>query len=340
MTRARLPTVLVGLLLMTFSSLPSLAKPGDFVWPTLTIDVGTTAGGGFDIYARLLSRYIGKYLPGRPDVIIQNRPGAGGMLAFNYLYNLAPKDGTEIASSAPGLMIDRLIYQDKSNARFDAEKFNAIGSMNADFSVFIARTKSDLNLKTLLGGKAFPVGTAGPGGNPELYGRALNEILKTKLNLISGYPGMAEVLHALEQSELDGIPGVPWNDIRSEKKSWLTSNFVQPIIQYREKRAPDLPNVPAILELVSDPVSKEAITVLMEREKIARPFFAPPGVPPDRLKILRQAFDRAMRNPDLIAEAKKMSLDLDVMSGADADALVKTINHPSAQATAKLRQIF
>ncbi|HEY4134909.1 MAG TPA: tripartite tricarboxylate transporter substrate-binding protein [Alphaproteobacteria bacterium] len=318
----------------------SSARADDFTWKTLTIRVGTTVGGGFDNYARLLARHIGEFLPGKPNVIVENRPGAGGMIAFNYLYNIAPKDGTEIASSAPGLLLDRLIYQDKSNAKYDAVRFQAIGSMTQDFSVFIVRTKSGLNLDDVMKGKTYNVGTAGPGGNPEIYGRALNSLLKTKLKLVAGYPGMAQVQMAMESAELDGIPGVPWADLYAQKRAWFTDGFATPILQYRIERSPQLKDVPTVLELTSDDSYKEAFTVLMMREEISRPFLAPPDTPKDRVATLRTAFEQSMKSQSMIDEAKRMSVSIDWLPGDKVDEIVRKMTTPSEKTAGYIRDIF
>jgi tripartite-type tricarboxylate transporter receptor subunit TctC len=316
------------------------AEDAPLEWKKLTIFIGTTPGGGYDTYARLLARHIGKHLPGHPIVTPSNRPGAGGLNLMNQMYASGAADGTEIASLAPGFVIDRVLYGDKSQARFEPTRFNWLGSMSRDLSVFVAWRAKGFTLQDVLSGKPMNVGMPGPGGNPWFYARALNSLMGAKLHIISGYPGMAEVLLAIERGELDGVAGTTWDALKATRARWFSASDAQVLLQYADARHPDLPEVPATGELIKDDATRTIMTVLTERDVISRPVFAPPGVPPERVALLRKAFDEALRDPELIAEASQMNLGLGPVAGSEVAAIVATISAPPADVVAKLRQIF
>jgi len=338
-TGALLGLIALAAMLAATVSSATAQTGGTYEWSKLTISIGSTPSGGFDSYGRLLSRHIGKYLPGRPHVIVSNKPGAGGLIAYNYIYNLAPKDGTEIATSAPGNIIDRLLTGDKTNARFEPEKLNWLGTMNKDNVVFIVAKAKQITLKDILAGWPVEIGMAGPGGNAGTYGRALNEFLGLKLHLVAGYPGMAEVLLAFERGELDGIPAANWESMTATRREWFTSGKADVILQYGTKRLAEWPNVPIVDEILTRDEDRQAMNVFTKLEVISRPFFTAPDVPAERVEALRRAFEQAMRDPELIEAAKRMNLGANWASGQDVAGVVREITNPSEAAYRKIRSI-
>jgi tripartite-type tricarboxylate transporter receptor subunit TctC len=310
-----------------------------FQWSKLTITVGSTPSGGFDTYGRLLSRHIGKHLSGHPNVIVQNKPGAGGMLAYNHIYNTAPKDGTEIALSAPGNLIDKLLTGDKTNARYEPEKFGWIGVMGRDTAVFVVSRTKGITLKGILDGRSVVLGMVGAGGNSGVYGRALKELLGLNIRLVAGYAGMPQLLLAFENGEVDGVPASNWDTLKATREQWFTSGAVDVILQYGAKRHPDLPNVPLVHEILTKQEDREAMKVFTTLEMISRPVFTTPDLPPERLRALRRAFEAVMRDPELIEEAKKLSLGIDWVPGDEVADLVNQITHPSPAAAKKIREL-
>jgi tripartite-type tricarboxylate transporter receptor subunit TctC len=309
-------------------------------WKRLTIYIGTTTGGGNDAYVRLLARHIGDHLPGRPTVTPVNRPGAGGLSLINQMYASGAQDGSEIATVAPGFVMDRVLYGDKSHALFEPSRINWLGSLNRDISVFVVRNDKGITLSDIVAGKPINVGSPGPGGPPWFYSRALNVLMGAKMNVISGYPGMPEVLLGIANSELDGIAGVTWDTLKNTRAQWFASGYAKLILQYSEKRNAQLPDVPAVGELIQDSDAREAVLALTERDEISRPFFAPPNVPAERVDILRRAIDETTRDPQFQEDARRENLTIDFVTGEKAQALVARMSTPSPSVAHKLQDMF
>lgn len=325
-----------------FSQALIAAEPNslDFIWKQLTIDVPSTPGSGFDVSARLLGRYIGKYLPGNPNVLIVNRPGAGGLTMTNYVYNSAPRDGTEIGTSAASFMIDRLLRGEKSESRFDPMQFNWIGNISQNRNVLLVSKASGLTLHDLLQGKKANMGATGTAANPWIFGRAINELAGTNINILPAYPGEAEVLLAIERGELDGIPAMPLEAIQALRPQWLTSGEMRILLQLVPSPMPEYPNVPNILQIITDVDNRAAMNSIILGAALGRPFFAPPGVPKERVEALRKAFDAAMSSPDLKAESAKSHVAIDPIVGVEVAEIIKRLNSPSEKVLKKLQSIF
>jgi tripartite-type tricarboxylate transporter receptor subunit TctC len=316
----------------------AIAAP--YQWRSLTIYIGSTTGGSYDLNARILALYIGKYLPGHPTVTPENRPGAGGLSLMNQMYADGARDGTEIATLSPGFIVDRVVYGDKSQAHFNPTQFNWLGSFSNDPNVFIAWGSRHFTFKQVIAGRPMVVGMPGPGGGPWFYSLALNAVTGSKLKIISGYPGLAQVELALEGGELDGIAGTTWNGVKAAKQDWLTAHRIDVLAQYTQKRLPDLPNVPTIGEFVKEPKAAAIFDFGEQLDQIKYPFFAPPGVPADRVALLRKAFDQAMRDPGLVAAAKRARLSIDPMSGVELTGIVNQITRQPDDIVRRLRKIY
>ena len=313
--------------------------PG-FIWKQLTIDVPSTPGSGFDLSARLLGRYIGKYLPGNPNVLIVNRPGAGGLTMTNYVYNSAPQDGTEIGTSAASFMIDHLLRGEKSEARFDPMQFNWIGNMSQNRNVLLVSRASGLTLQDLLHGKKANMGATGTAANPWVFGRAINELAGTNINILPAYPGEAEVLLAIERGELDGIPAMPLEAIKALRPQWLASGEMRILLQLVPSPMAEYPDVPNILQIITNADDRAAMNSIILGAALGRPFFAPPGVPKERVEALRKAFDAAVSSPDLEAESAKSNVAIDPIAGVEVAGIIKRLNSPSEKVLKKLQSIF
>ncbi len=317
----------------------SSAAAEPYEWKKLTIIVGSTPSGGYDQYGRLLARHIGRHLPGNPSVIVSNKPGAGGMIAYNHIYNTAPRDGTEIGISAPGNVIDRLLTGDKSNARYDPEKFTWLGVMTREVAVFIVSGAKKITLQGILDGRSVELGMVGAGGNSGVYGRALKELLGLQVRLVAGYAGMPQLLLAFENGEVDGVPATNWDTLKATRQHWFRSGSATVILQYGAKRHGELADVPVVHEILKREDDRQAMRVFTTLEMISRPVFAPPDLPPGRAEALRRGFAAAMRDPELIADARKLKLGVDWSSGDELAELVRQITHPSAAAAMKIRAL-
>ena len=316
------------------------ATASDFRWPQLTIYAPSSPGSGFDLYARLLGRHIGEYLPGNPNVVIVNKLGAGGLTMTNYVYNSAAKDGTEIGTSAPSFMTDRLLKGANSEARFDATRFNWVGSMSQNHFVLLVSKASGLTLQDLLHGKKAYMGAAGTAGSPWIFGHAMNNLMDTNINILPAYPGEAEVLLGIEEGELDGIPAVAVETIKALRPQWLHSEDMPVLMQFAQSRMAEFQDVPNVLEMITDADNRETMNEIAILGLIGRPFFAPPGVPEERLKALRKAFDAAMSSPELKADSAKSNIVIEPVPGVEVAKIIERLNSPSETVLKKLRGIF
>jgi len=286
---------------------------------TVTVIVGYTAGGGYDLYARALSRHMGRHLPGNPNFIVQNLTGAGSLNAANNIYNVAPKDGTVFGTFARGLAIEPLIGTAK--VQFDATKFTWLGSGTNEISICATWHTSPVKtwadaLKT-----SFAVGGEGAGSDPDTYATLIRNVFGMKLKLVSGYHGTSDIILAIERGEVDGRCGWSWSSIKSTRAAWITDKKLNYIAHNSEQKAPELPHVPSITDFANER-QKQIIRLVTSRQVMGRPFAAPPGVPEDRKQALRKAFDETLKDPAFLEEANKLRLEVNPVSGAEIDRLV------------------
>ena len=301
----------------------------------LTIVIGYTPGAAYDIYARTVARHIGKHLPGNPAVIPQNMAGAGSLKAANFLFTNAAGDGTTIGTFARGLPMQPLL--DNTGIQFDARRFNWIGSPSAEVSVVFSwhttpfKTIADIQSRQMI------VPATGSGANSAIFPFVLNSVIGTKFKVVMGYPGQAETMLAIERGEADGSAGSSWSYVASAKKEWLADRRINLISQVAFKPHPDLHNVPLVMDSASDEAGRKVLELIFSRQMMAYPFVAPPGVPQDRVVALRKAFDAMMKDPEYLADANRQQLEVDPVSGAEIENMVKSAyaNPPEIIARAK-----
>jgi tripartite-type tricarboxylate transporter receptor subunit TctC len=286
----------------------------------VTIDIGYSAGGGYDIYARVLARHLGDHIPGNPTVLPQNMPGAGSLKAVNYLYNLAPKDGTVIATFARGLAMQPLL--DKQGIEFDAQKLNWIGSITNEVSVCAFRRDSGIATWQDMLTKQYTVGGTGSGSDTDVFPNVLRNMFHMKMKLATGYPGGEDVALALERGEVNGRCGWSWSSLMSRNRAFYEEKQIFVPVQLSLQKHEDLPDVPLVMDETKDPTQEAALKLIFARQTMARPYAAPPGLPPDRVRALRQAFDETMKDPAFLAEAKQTDLEVRPVSGDDVQKLV------------------
>jgi tripartite-type tricarboxylate transporter receptor subunit TctC len=289
---------------------------------TVRLLIGYSAGGGFDIYGRLVARYIGRHIPGNPTVVPENMPGAGSLKAANYIYNAAPKDGTVFGIIARGIPMEKLLGR-VAGHDFDATKFTWLGSVTDEPSVCAFWAKSGIRTWHDMQTKPFKFGGAGATSDQDVYANVMHNMFHLPSRLITGYPGGADVVLAMERGEVDGRCGWSWSSVLSLDKTLLDKKQITIPLQLGIKRNPDLPDVPLVVDLTKDPKKRAALRLIFSRQEMARPFAAPPDLPPERARALRAAFAATMKDPDFLAEAKRLDLEVRPVSGEEVEALVK-----------------
>jgi tripartite-type tricarboxylate transporter receptor subunit TctC len=288
----------------------------------VTIVVGSSAGGGYDTYAREIARHIGRYIPGNPTVVPQNMPGAGSNKAAGYIYALAPKDGTTIGAIFPGTILQPLIGTVPTP--HDPSKFIYVGSANSDAYMCVARKDAPVqNFKDLLSHELIIAG-ATEGATTHDLPVVENNLLGTKFKIVSGYPGMRENTIAIERGEVQGVCGYGWTSLETQHPEWLTRRFINIIVQESVRGYSKLNDmgVPRTADFAKTDEDRQIFELLYSQGIFGRPYVLPPGVPADRVAALRKAFMATLRDETLRAEAEKMKLDLDPIAGEDLQALV------------------
>ncbi|MBI3045910.1 MAG: hypothetical protein HYY78_24140 [Betaproteobacteria bacterium] len=280
---------------------------------TVTIWVGYTPGGGYDVYARTFARHWSKHLPGNPEFIVKNRPGAGSLLVTNELYNILPKDGTAIGVIGRGMPQEKLLGSDQAD--FDSSKFTWIGSANNEVSVCVSWAKTGITSFQDLRTRGMIVGGTGEGADTDTFPKVLNNVLGTKLKLVTGYPGGTDVLFAMERGELEGRCGYSWSSAVTTHGDWLRDKKMNVLLQISTEKHPDLPDVPFVMDLAETDQARQILEFIFARQAWGRPFLAPPGVPADRAKALQDSFMAVIRDPGFIADVKKQKLEVNPLPG-------------------------
>jgi tripartite-type tricarboxylate transporter receptor subunit TctC len=291
---------------------------------TVTVIVGFSPGGGYDLYARVLARHIGKHLPGMPAVTVQNMPGAGSLKAANFLYNVAPKDGTVFGTFDRGLPMERLLGRVEGE-NFDASRFTWIGSVTDEPSVCGFSSRSGIRSWDDMKTKPFKVGGAGATADDQIYPTLLKNLFHLPVRVVTGYPGRAEMVLSIQRGEIDGLCGWSWSSLQSRDRALYENGQIIVTLQLGMEKSAGLPDVPVLGDLTSDPKQKAALKLIFSRLTLARPFAAPPGLPAERTKALRDAFDATMRDPEFAAEMQHLALEVRPQSGAKVEQMLKEL---------------
>jgi tripartite-type tricarboxylate transporter receptor subunit TctC len=287
---------------------------------TITMQIGYTSGGGYDLYARVLAKHMGRHIPGNPTVVPQNMPGAGSLRLANFLYIAAPKDGTVLGMIGRGMPMEPLIGA--SQAQYDARRFTWLGSGSDQVSLCATWATSPVKSWSDMLAKSFTVGGEGSGSDPDMFAAMIKNLFGVKIRLVSGYPGGAEINLAMERGEVDGRCGWSWSSIKITKPDWLTGKKINLLVQMALRKSSDLPDVPLITDLATNDRDRQILKLILGRQQMGWPFLAPPDVPADRAQALRKAFDDTMKDAEFLAEAKQRQLDVNPMTGAAIDQLV------------------
>jgi tripartite-type tricarboxylate transporter receptor subunit TctC len=323
MSAASTSTLAVSLVaLVAANASPAIAQGGTPAGKTVQMIIGFGPGGGYDLWGRTVGRHIGKHLPGSPNVVPQNMPGAGSYTATNFLYNVAPKDGTALGIIARDAALGPLTGA--TGARFDPTRLSWIGTPTKETNVCIAfhtakvKTLQDLYQHQLI------LGDTGPGTGTRSYPKVLNDVLGTKFKLIGGFPSSVEVFLAMERGEVEGICE-SLDSVRNRRPDWIPGGKIALLLQGGEHPSPELKGVPFVLDLARNDEQRQMLEFLYAGQGIGRPFVAPPGLPPERLKMLRTAFSATMRDAGFIEETRKSKLDLEPEDGEHLAALIAKI---------------
>src|SRR5258707_4503437 len=305
---------------------------------TVDIYTGYTVGGVDDLTARLSARHIGKYLPGNPTVVPKNMEGAASIRFANWLYNVAPKDGTAFGTIGRGTAIDPLLGQ--PGAQFDGTKFNWIGSANDEVSVCVAwhtvgmTTFDDLLHRELL------IGGTGPGDDTIQFPKVLAGVLGAKLKIIAGYPGGNDAVLAMERGELQGRCGWAHFSLHSAHPDPLSPDKMSILVQFALAKHPELPDVPLVIDLAQTEDQRKLLRFVFARQVMGRPHLAPPGVPPATAAVLRRAFMATMADKEFLADAERSKLETTPVSGERIQALVADLYRPRPELTTRLAEML
>lgn len=297
------------------------AKADDFyAGKSISLIIASESGGGFDTYSRALARHIPKHIPGQPNIVVQYMPGATGIVAANHLFNIAAKDGTVIGALSNSNLLEPL-YGNK-NAKYDSRNFSWLGSMGRQRAICVTWHTSPIKSWDDAKARVVNVSATSATSNNATLPRLLNHLTGSQFKVIIGYSTSGMRL-AMEKGEVEGICGLSYQTMIAATPQWFANNSLNIIGQIGIGDSPFLPGVPNVLDLVSNQADREALTLLVLPQEMGRPHVAPPGIPADRLQILRKAFDDTMTDSDFLAEAKKMQMIIEPMTGGEMDALLK-----------------
>jgi tripartite-type tricarboxylate transporter receptor subunit TctC len=320
-------------------SAPALAQQSvaDFYkGKTIRIVVGISVGSGYDVTARVLQRHLSKHIPGNPTVIVQNQPGAGSRTMVNQLVANGPFDGTVIGAPFNGLPTAPLLQPD--GVKFDPVKMMWIGSTNRETQVSYLWHTAPVKTFTDVMKTEIVTGAQAAGTTQWDYPLVANAVLNTRFKVVSGYKSTQDIHLAMERGEIHGNGSTNWTTLLALNGDWVKEKKVNVIAQWALKKHPDLPNVPMVLELAKNDQDRAALELLIARLEYGRPYFVPPGVPADRVQALRRAFDATMKDPDFLADAKKLKLEIDPITGEQAQELIAKILRTPDAVAARVRK--
>lgn len=294
---------------------------------TVTLMVGYSAGGGYDTYGRTLARHIGKHIPGNPDVVVKNVPGAGSLVLTNQVANTVERDGTVFATIGRGMAFEPLFGSEQ--AQFEPGELNWIGSLNNETSICVSWHESGIDTWQDLKEKTMTVGGTGAGADTDLFPRVLADIFGFKLNVISGYPGGNDILLAMERGEVMGRCGWSWSSAKSRRADWFADltdgsdeDQVNILFQMSLKKHSDLPDVPLVTEFAETRKQRQVLNLLFARQVMGRPYVAPPGVPAERIAILREAMAKTAEDPEFLEDARNQALGINFVGGEEVQSIV------------------
>ena len=339
--RIRLSAAVFSILLVSsfFAPVPVSAQSVEEFYEgnVLSLYIGFSVGGGYDAYGRILSRHIGKHIPGNPTVVPINMAGAGSLKLANWLYNAAPQDGSAIGIISRGVPFEPLVGNPVS-AMFDASNFTWIGSTTDEVSVCATWNRTGITRFEQLYDQELIVGGTGSGADADVFPKIIRGVLGANLRLVSGYPGGNDIEFAMERGEVDGRCGWSWSSIVATKQQWLDDGTINILVQLALHKHPDLPDVPLITDLARTEEERQIFRLIFVRCVLGRPFLGPPNMPADRMAALRAAFDATMLDPEFLEEAMRSRLEITPIPGGELQELVAEVYAASPDIVAKTRE--
>ena len=287
---------------------------------SITMLIGSAAGGGYDIYGRIFARHMSRHIPGNPNIIAKNMPAAAGLAAASTLYATADKDGSMIAAFTNGAAMDPLFGN--PGARYDAQKFNWLGSIGKLQNVCATWHRSPVRTIETARSREVIVAAAGATSNTAIVPKTLNALIGTRFKVIAGYDAGTGLTLAIERGEAEGVCGLSWSTIKVSRPHWIRDKLLNLIVQMGLTKLADLPDVPSALDLVVDPESRQVLELILIRQEAGRPFAAPPGVPADRLAALRRAFDATLADAEFRADADKAQLEIEPLTASEIETFL------------------
>ena len=311
----------------------------------IRIIVGLSSGGGYDRAARMIARHMGKYIPGSPDLVVQNMPGAGSVTAANYVWGVAKPDGLTLLAPHNNFYLSQLSGQ--KEVQFDLPKFQWIGSLENDDMMMFSRADAPFkSMSEIVRQKISPkCGSTGVGSSDYVMSKILEETIEAQIQHVVGYPGSSEIAIALERGEVQCM-GLTISTYygREPFLTWLKSKFVRFLAQSGRKRDPRVGDAPTIYELMEEfktPATKRRVAeAMLLGGEWARPLMASPGTPADRLALLRAAYEKVVKDPELLAEAKKMRIDVVPVSGEKLQGMAKEVMNQPPEVIAQIKKLF
>lgn len=314
------------------------ADDGFYKGKQVNLIIGLNPGGGYDVYARLLGRHWGKHLPGNPQVIPRTMHGAGSRIAAGHIFNVAPKDGTSVGAVVNGLPFEALFTDDKLN--FDPVKFTWVGNINKEVNLLVVSKRSNIeSMQDLLAGKELVVASSGGAGSANTMPRILNTLLGTRIKIISGYKSSADGFLAMQRGEVDGR-GMYWSSLLATQKELYDSGELRILVQIGLDKHPDLKTTPLVLDMAKTPEDRRLMELLFASLTIGRPILAPPDLPKERVEDLQKSFDATVADPELLAEARKLGLEVTPMSGPEVDRIIKDLYRSPPHIVARAKKLW
>ncbi len=304
---------------------------------TISLIIGYPPAGAPDVYARLVARHLGKYIPGNPSIVAKNMPGAGSLLAANHLFNFAPRDGTTLGLTSPTIPLEETLGAPAS--KYKAAQFNWIGRLATNPNItFINSTSRVKTIKDAFEKEAI-LGATGRSSTNAVYPAVLNNVLGTKFKIVPGYPGTAAVMLAMERGEIEGSSAT-YDGIMALHPDWIKSKKVNVVVQYLLKRHPDLPDVPTSVEVATTPEQATILRTVSSASEIGKFLLTTPDVPAERVAALRAAFDAVVRDPEFLSEAANLRVEIDPLPGLELQEIVRETQSIPASLIEKVRAIY
>lgn len=321
--RTAVLTLAFGAMMLDALIRPTLAQSvADFYrGRNITLVIGFSVGGGYDLYARLLARHLGKHIPGQPSIVPQNREGAGSERAILYLYNAAPKDGTVIGTFSRSMAVAPLL----ANGPFDATKLSWLGSISSDVSVCMMWHTSPIKTFDDMLMHPFRVAGLAKDADPDIFAMVLRNMFGARVKLVSGYPGTSDGTLAMERGEVNGMCGISWSTAKARHADWMKTGKVHLPVQFGLRKEADIPDVPAVTDLAKGEEQRRMLRLILAGQGMARPYAAPPGIPDDRRQALIAAFDATMKDSEFLSDAEKIQADVSPVPAGEIAKLLADV---------------